>query len=692
MPVDNSGNWQKDQETVDYQNAVNRADGTVDQYGNRASSSSSSGDFMSSAVDGLYGGLKAANDARAAANRAAAVQAAAEQAQRDAEAEQHHDRGVQLGKNGNYDAAIAEFNQALNISEFAITYCERGVCFHAKGNYEQAVADYTAAFRDIPENIINTLSPRIHLNRGNAYTSLNRWTKAADDWNNAAWYKKSEEGKQAKKLLLEYKDTIEAQRIAELKEFLADEKAAKSGDANGMYNLGYDYYNGIGVKENHSKTRKWWTKAAKLGHKEAQEALKNVTLPAPMNKAAVIGAVVGAIIIGIFPSFGFFRLILGAIVGGIAGGVISAYSKGGTLDVIRFIICAAIGAAVFGLIPGYGVFRLIVGAAIGMVAGAAINDGEYPFLMAGACVGALAFGTIRTCMSQHNSVLINLVNIGGVMFIGAIAGLILGYILGKIFENKVLLVIFIAAVLVGGFVFGRSHIKSGVSSLLSKEKTAASKKNAVTVTSDSLNMRARAYGDAEIVKTLKKGDKLNVTGVEINGWIPVEHKGDHGYVSEEYVSGGNSKQSAERQTQSANAPSTPSTQKTQPQTQTAQPAAPAPETPVRSAVSTTPAPSIPQANQSASSDIDAREYRGRNNQEFQFLIIGTNGGRVWGSGTYTDDSNIAMAAVHAGKLKVGETGWVTIRILPGQSSYSGSTANGVETNEYGEYEGSFVFP
>jgi len=110
-----------------------------------------------------------------------------------------------------------------------------------------------------------------------------------------------------------------------------------------------------------------------------------------------------------------------------------------------------------------------------------------------------------------------------------------------------------------------------------------------------------------------------------------------------------------------------------------------------SAVSATPDPSIPQANRTASSDIDAREFRGRNNQEFQFLITGTTGGRVWGSGPYTDDSNIARAAVHAGKLKNGETGWVTIRIMPGQSSYSGSSANGVETNDYGSFEGSFVF-
>jgi len=521
-------------------------------YGNYGSQSSSNsgGDFMSSAVDGLYGGLKAANEQRAAANRAAAVQAAAEQAQRDAEAERHHDRGVQLGKNGNYDGAIAEFNQALDISEFAVTYCERGVCFHAKGNYEQAIADYTAAFKDVPENVINTLSPRILLNRGNAYTSLNRWTKAADDWNDAAWYKKSEEGKQAKKLLLEHKATIEAQRTAELREFIADEKAAKSGDANGMFNLGCDYYNGIGVKENHKKAGIWWRKAAKLGHKDAQTNIDNLDLPKPVSKLSILGAICGVIAIGVVPGFGFFRCILGAIAGLIVVKTITYFGKERVGELICITICTAVGAVVFGLIPGLGIFRLIVGAAIGIGAGMAIIDGEYPFPLVGACAGALAFGTRWACMPHSTGAIASFINIGGNLFGGAVVGLIAGFILGKIVGNIVLRIIFIVlAVVLGGFFAGTRYSVPVLSSLISKGIGAVTgavgsvnAKNTVTVTADNLNMRAVASSGGRVVKELKKGDKLIVTGEAVDGWLPVKMGSESGWVSEDFVSGGNEPQ------------------------------------------------------------------------------------------------------------------------------------------------------
>jgi len=176
---------------------------------------------------------------------------------------------------------------------------------------------------------------------------------------------------------------------------------------------------------------------------------------------------------------------------------------------------------------------------------------------------------------------------------------------------------------------------------------------------------------------LRGSDRYSNVNVSINGTqYEIQARDMVKLVPKEFYQSGQTQQTQDTQSQSESVQDTQSS---------------IDETSV-SAVSATPDPSIPQANQSASSDIDAREYRGRNNQEFQFLITGTSGGRVWGSGPYTDDSNIARAAVHAGKLKNGETGWITIRIMPGQSSYSGSTANGVETNEYGSFEGSFVFP
>ncbi|MEJ5268209.1 MAG: LCCL domain-containing protein [Bacteroidales bacterium] len=55
------------------------------------------------------------------------------------------------------------------------------------------------------------------------------------------------------------------------------------------------------------------------------------------------------------------------------------------------------------------------------------------------------------------------------------------------------------------------------------------------------------------------------------------------------------------------------------------------------------------------------------------------------------DSNIGKAAVHAGLLKVGEQKVLEVTIVPGQSSYHGNTQNGITTNNYDQWHGSFKF-
>ena len=63
---------------------------------------------------------------------------------------------------------------------------------------------------------------------------------------------------------------------------------------------------------------------------------------------------------------------------------------------------------------------------------------------------------------------------------------------------------------------------------------------------------------------------------------------------------------------------------------------------------------------------------------------------VWGSDTYTDDSYICKAALHAGVL--GRSGGrVTVELLAGRTSYSGSTRNGIATSDYGSWAGSYRF-
>src|SRR5436190_3311840 len=63
---------------------------------------------------------------------------------------------------------------------------------------------------------------------------------------------------------------------------------------------------------------------------------------------------------------------------------------------------------------------------------------------------------------------------------------------------------------------------------------------------------------------------------------------------------------------------------------------------------------------------------------------------AWGTDTYTLDSSICTAAVHAGKIQLESGGPVTIEMRPGESSYKGSTRNGIKTNDYEKYGSSFI--
>jgi hypothetical protein len=64
---------------------------------------------------------------------------------------------------------------------------------------------------------------------------------------------------------------------------------------------------------------------------------------------------------------------------------------------------------------------------------------------------------------------------------------------------------------------------------------------------------------------------------------------------------------------------------------------------------------------------------------------------VWGTATYTADSSICTAAVHAGLFDQAEGGTVTIEVVAGLDAYEGTTANGVTTRAYGAYDPAFRF-
>lgn len=88
----------------------------------------------------------------------------------------------------------------------------------------------------------------------------------------------------------------------------------------------------------------------------------------------------------------------------------------------------------------------------------------------------------------------------------------------------------------------------------------------------------------------------------------------------------------------------------------------------------------------------AMEHRGANGQEFEYECPpqGTLGS-VWGTVTYTDDSSVCTAAVHAGVITREAGGTVRIVIRPGLVAYAGSSRNGVTSEPWGWWDGSFEF-
>ncbi|QYG95473.1 hypothetical protein HC251_09085 [Iamia sp. SCSIO 61187] len=93
-------------------------------------------------------------------------------------------------------------------------------------------------------------------------------------------------------------------------------------------------------------------------------------------------------------------------------------------------------------------------------------------------------------------------------------------------------------------------------------------------------------------------------------------------------------------------------------------------------------------------DLDAVEHRGDDGKRIAYLCPpdGDPSATVWGTGTYTDDSSVCAAAVHAGIINPIEGGRVIIEIAPGEESYEGTEANGVASQDYAEWAGSFTFP
>lgn len=70
---------------------------------------------------------------------------------------------------------------------------------------------------------------------------------------------------------------------------------------------------------------------------------------------------------------------------------------------------------------------------------------------------------------------------------------------------------------------------------------------------------------------------------------------------------------------------------------------------------------------------------------YYFRVRGETEGQVWGTGIYTGDSMLSVAAVHAGLVKPGDTAVVKVTVVAPLAQYQGSIRNNVKSHDFGRY-------
>ena len=105
-----------------------------------------------------------------------------------------------------------------------------------------------------------------------------------------------------------------------------------------------------------------------------------------------------------------------------------------------------------------------------------------------------------------------------------------------------------------------------------------------------------------------------------------------------------------------------------------------------------PSTAIAQQPELGASLTSLGTFRGQDGKRLTLICTpGRPTGQVYGTDVYTDDSAICAAAVHAGITTAEKGGPVTVVIGPGQQRFPGSSRNGVTSQQYAEWPGSFSF-
>ena len=69
----------------------------------------------------------------------------------------YNDRGAVYADKGEFDVAIVEFSQAIQLTAmFALTYSDRGLPYSIKGDFDLAIADFSKAIQLTPDSVKTT--------------------------------------------------------------------------------------------------------------------------------------------------------------------------------------------------------------------------------------------------------------------------------------------------------------------------------------------------------------------------------------------------------------------------------------------------------------------------------------------------------------------------------------------------------
>ena len=92
----------------------------------------------------------------------------------------YNNRGLSWNAKGQYEKAIADFNQAIKLNPtIAVAYNNRGLSTYQKGEYDKAIADFNQALKLDPKLAV------AYFNRGESWGDQGEYDKAIADFNQA---------------------------------------------------------------------------------------------------------------------------------------------------------------------------------------------------------------------------------------------------------------------------------------------------------------------------------------------------------------------------------------------------------------------------------------------------------------------------------------------------------------------------